>query len=154
MDIPCEIKERPAQPVLSIRTRTAVSDLPGLLGRCYGAIAAYLAELGEAPTGAPFAAYYNMDMADLEVEIGFPVAKALPGRGEIQAGQVPGGKLGSALHVGPYAEIAPVYDALTAYVKQQGFQPSGVAYECYLNDPQATPPAELRTEVLFPLLAG
>jgi effector-binding domain-containing protein len=32
-----------------------------------------------------------------------------------------------------------------------GYTPSGVAYEFYLNDPQSTPADELRTQVMFPL---
>jgi effector-binding domain-containing protein len=151
MNYHCEIKDQPAQPTLSIRARTPVEELPALLGESYGKIATYLAELGESPTGAPFAAYYNMDMQDLDVEVGFPVAKPLAGKNEIQASQVPGGQLASILHVGPYSDIAPAYEALAEYVKEQGREPTGISYEFYLNDPQKTPPAELHTQVLFPL---
>ncbi|MGB7875640.1 MAG: GyrI-like domain-containing protein [Anaerolineales bacterium] len=151
MDFQCEIKEQAAQPTLSIRTRTPIDRLPGLLGESYGRIAGYLAELGEEPAGPPFAAFYNMDMHDLDVEIGFQVAKPLSGRNNIQASQVPGGKLGLALHTGRYADIAPTYDALTQYVKEQGYEPTGVSYEFYLNDPGETPQEKLQTQVIFPL---
>jgi len=151
MDFQCEIREQEPRPTLSIRTRTPIDGLPRLLGESYGKIAGYLAELDEQPTGAPFAAYYNMDMQDLDVEIGFPVKTPLAGKGEIQASQVPGGKLGFALHTGRYADIAPTYDALTEFVKEQGFEPSGVAYEFYLNDPQETPQEKLQTQIIFPL---
>ena len=85
MDFQCEIKEQDPKPTLSIRVRTPIQGLPGLLGESYGKIAGYLAELREEPDGAPFAAYYNMDMQDLDVEIGFPVTKAIQGKGEIQS---------------------------------------------------------------------
>ncbi len=147
----CEIKEQETLPTLSIRARTPIQDLPKLLDESYAKIGAYLAELGEEPAGAPFAAYYNMDLHDLDVEVGFPVTKAVEGKGEIQAGQVPGGKLGSALHTGRYADIAPVYDALTQFVKDRGYEPTGVSYEFYLNDPEETPPTKLQTQILFPL---
>ena len=147
----CEIKEQEPQPTLSLRVRTPIQDLPHLLGESYGKIAGYLAELGEVPAGAPFAAYYNMDLHDLDVEIGFPVAKAILGKGEIQASQVPGGKLGYALHTGRYGDIAPAYDALAQFVKEQGYEPTGVSYEFYLNDPQETPQEKLLTQIVFPL---
>ena len=67
-----------------------MQDLREVLGKSYGSIMAYLMELGEQPVDAPFTAYYNMDMQNLDVEIGFPVGKALPGRGEIQASTIPG----------------------------------------------------------------
>jgi effector-binding domain-containing protein len=151
MDFQCEIKEQTMQPTLTVRTRTPIDELPQLLGESYGKIGAYLAELGEGPAGAPFAAYFNMDMLNLDVEIGFPVSKQIQGKGDIQASQVPGGKQGVALHTGRYGDITPAYDALTEFVKEQGFEPTGVSYEFYLNDPEETPPEELQTQIVFPL---
>jgi effector-binding domain-containing protein len=146
-----EIKTQDPQPTLSIRSRTPIQGLPRLLGESYGKIAGYLAKLGEEPAGAPFAAYHNMDMHDLDVEIGFSVAQPIQGKGEIQASQVPGGKLGYALHTGRYGDIAPAYDALTQFVKELGYEPTGVSYEFYLNDPEETPQEQLLTQIVFPL---
>jgi len=151
MDFRCEIREQVAQPTLSIRVRTPITNLPSLLGESYGKIAEYLAELGEEPAGAPFTAYYNMDLQDLDVEIGFPVAKFLDSKDDIQANEVPGGKVGYALHTGRYGVIAPAYDALTQFVKEQGYEPTGVSYEFYLNDPEETPQEKLQTQIIFPL---
>jgi effector-binding domain-containing protein len=120
-------------------------------GQTYGAIARYLAELGEQPAGAPFAAYYNMDMQDLDVEIGFPVTRPLRGKGEIHPGEIPGGLMASVMHIGPYPDCGLAYEALTQFVKDQGHTATGVAYEMYLNDPSVTPPQELMTQVVFPL---
>ena len=146
----CELKEQPAKPALSVRTRAAVQDLPALFGKTYGAIMQYLGELGEQPTGMPFGAYYNMDMQNLDVEIGFPVTRKLAGRGEIQASEFPGGKLASVMHVGPYDQCGPAYDALTQWIKSQGYETTGVAYELYYSGPE-TPPQEIRTEIVYPL---
>ncbi len=151
MSYQCEINERAPQPVLSIRTRTTVQDLARVSGQSYGAIAQYLGELGEQPAGAPFAAYYNMDMQDLDVELGFPVARPLPGKGEIQPSEIPGGRLASVMHTGPYADCGPAYEALTQFIKDQGHTATGVSYEMYLNDPTVTPPEQLMTQVVFPL---
>ena len=151
MTYKCELIERSAQPTLSVRTRTTVQDLPQTFGAAYSKIMQYMGELGETPGGAPFAAYYNMDMQDLDMEIGFPVLSVLPGRGEVQAGQIPAGKAAACLHTGPYPEIASAYNALSAWIAAQGIQPTGVAYEFYLNDPEHTPPAELQTLILFPV---
>lgn len=151
MTYPCELLEKPAQPTLAIRTRTAVSDLPAVLGKAYGAIASYLGEIGEQPAGPPFAAYHNMDMQNLDVEIGFPVAKSLPVRGDIQVGEIQGGQYAACLYTGPYGDIEPAYKALSAWIEEQGHKPTGVAYELYLNDPALFPPEELQTQILFPL---
>ncbi len=147
----CEIQEQPARPTLSARRRASVHDLPRVLGQTYSAIVAYLGELGQQPAGPSYAAYYNMDMQDLDIEIGFVVSEPLPGSGEIRASEIPGGRVATCPHIGPYGEIAAAYTALTQYVREHGGEPTGVAYELYLNDPGQTPPQELQTLVLFPL---
>jgi effector-binding domain-containing protein len=149
----CELKERAKQPTLMIRTTTSMQDLSNVLGKAYGAIVQYLGSLGVAPAGPPLAVYYNMDMENLDIGIGFPVAKALPGEGKIQAGEIPAGKYASCLYTGPYDEIGDAYDALTAWVEENDYEATGLAYEFYLNDPNETPPEALQTQILFPLKA-
>lgn len=151
MTYTCKIEDRPAQAVLAIRTRTAVQNLPQLLGQAYGTIMQHLMQLGEQPAGAPFVAYYNEDMQNLDIAIGFPVARKLPGQDTIQAGEMPAGRMATCLHVGPYDKVEPAYAALTQWIGEQGYQATGVAYEVYLNDPQQTPPEMLQTQILFPL---
>ena len=123
---------------------------PALFGRVYGEIMQYLGELGEYPAGMPFAAYHNLDMQNLDIEVGFPVARKLDGRGEIQASEFPGGRLASVMHVGPYDALTSAYNALAQWVKEQGLEPTGVSYELYY-DPPETPPQDIRTEIIFPL---
>ena len=151
MSYECKVKEQPTQATLAIRTRVSVQDLPQVLGKAYGAIAQYLGELGEQPAGPPFVAYYNMDMQALDVEIGFPVSRQLSGKGDIQACEIPGGKVATCLYTGPYSDIEPAYNALSQWVKENGYEATGVAYEMYLNDPGQTPPQELQTQIVFPL---
>lgn len=151
MSYQCELIDLTAQPVLSVRARGAVKDLPAIMGRSYGVLGAYLGRMGQQPAGAPFVAYYNQDMQNLDLEIGFPVAQALPGQGEIQAGEIPGGKAVRCMHVGPYEKIKPAYEALGKWMQAKGHQGTGVCYEMYLNDPQQTPPEKLQTQILFPV---
>jgi effector-binding domain-containing protein len=134
-----------------IRTTTSMQDLSNVLGKSYGAVVQYLGALGEAPAGPPFAVYYNMDMENLDIGIGFPVAKALPGEGKIKAEEIPAGKYASCLYTGSYEDIGEAYDALTAWVEENDYEATGLAYEFYLNDPGETPPEELQTQILFPL---
>ena len=149
MEYECRLRDEPARPILSMRTRTPVQGVPAFLGKAYGAIAAYLAELNQAPANPVFAAYYNMDMQDLDVEAGFGVAQAVPGRGEIQAGEIPGGRQAYCLHVGPYDQVGPAWEALMRFVQERGLVPTGVGYEYYLDDPALPAPPD--TEIVFPL---
>jgi effector-binding domain-containing protein len=151
MSYQCQVKEQPSQPTLAIRTRTSVQHLGQALGEAYGAIAQYLGELGEQPAGPPFAAYYNEDMQDLDVEIGFPVSRELPDRGDIHASRIPSGRVATCLYTGPYSGIAAAYEALSHWMEENGYQATGVAYEVYLNDRDETPAAQLQTQVALRL---
>lgn len=149
MSSDCKIEERAVQPVASIRTRSSVSNLPQTLGECYGKVFAYLQEMGVQPSYAPFAGYFNMDMEDLDLEIGFPVAEPVSGKGEVQASVIPAGKKAVAIHTGPYEDFGRTYDALQAYIDEHGEEGQGIAYEFYLNDPGEVKPEELQTEIVI-----
>lgn len=151
MNYQFELTEQPAQPALSMRTRTAVNNLSQELGKAYCAIIQYLNEMNEQPKEAAFAAYYNMDMQDLDVEMGFPVAKPLAGKGEIKSSEIPAGKQVSCLYKGPYSKMEPVYNAMMQWINENGHIPTGVSYEFYYNSPMEVPESELLTKIVFPL---
>src|SRR5437868_14699459 len=88
MKAECKLELQPPQPTLSIRFRAPAARLSEHFARAYGAVGAYLGELGIAPAGPAFAIYHNMDMSNLDVEAGFAVDRAAPGKGEIRAGQL------------------------------------------------------------------
>jgi len=146
-----EIVEQPAQPTLTIRTRTSVQEMPQVLGKGYEAIAQYLGELGIDPVGHPFVIYYNLDMQDLDIELGFPTPQPLPGKGEIHASRMKAGKVATGLYIGPYGDCGPAYEELAQFVKDQGYEATGVAIEYYLNDPSQPPFEEPQTRIAFPL---
>lgn len=149
MSFPCEIQQRPAQPTLAVRFTAPVQELPQHIGRAYGSVMQYLTERGEYPAGMPFALYHNMDMANLDIEAGFPVAHALPGEGDVQPGEVPAGTYAIGHYTGSYAELGPAYDELTDWTAAQGYIPTGVAYEWYLNGPDEAAPEQLKTDIMF-----
>jgi effector-binding domain-containing protein len=146
-----EFKEQKKQSVLSIRTRTALDNLPNIIGDSYHRIAAYLEELWEQPADVPFTAYYNMDMQNLDVEMGFPVARPLPGKGDIKAGEIAEGKVAWYMYKGPYSELEPVYNGIFRQIAEKGCQPKGVCYEYYYNSPGEVPDNELLTRIVIPL---
>jgi Transcriptional regulator, effector-binding domain/component len=122
-----------------------------LFGRVYDQILQYLASQGEKPTGDAFIAYYNVDMQDLDIEIGFPVSRSLPAKGEIQSRVIPASRVATCLYTGLYSKMAPACEVLETWIKENGFQPAGMVYEVYLNSPAEVPPEELKTQIVFPL---
>lgn len=151
MEYRIEVNEQPAQPVPSMRKKTSMANLPQELGQAYGAIIHYLDESGEKPSGIAFAAYFNMDMENLDVEMGFTVPRPLEGKGDIKAGEIPAGRQVSSMHKGPYQGMEPVYEAVTKWIQEKGYVPTGVAYEFYYNSPMEVPESDLLTKIVFPL---
>lgn len=146
---PCSVIEREKEMVLSVRTRTPMRELPNVIGSEYQKIYAYMQEIGEMPSGAPFIGYFNMDMEDLDVEIGFPVSKELLGNEEIQLSEIPGGKYATMLYTGPYGEMKSAYRKLSEWMEAQQVKPNYLAYEIYLNDPAEVAERELETQILL-----
>lgn len=151
MPYECKVVEKEAQSVLSIRTRSAVKDLPEVLGKAYGKIFNYITQLHEEPSGPPFVAYYNMDMDDLDIEIGFPVNIPLPPSQDIKCSEILAGDYLETMYKGAYNNIEAAYNDLMKYMDDNNLQWDGVSYEFYLNDPAKTPPEELQTDILISL---
>ena len=147
----CELVDEGARPTLVVRTRAPVERLPQVLGPAWGAVIARAGKVGAAPSDAPFVAYHDMDMQDLDLEIGFTFARPLAGAGDVHAGETPAGKAVQCLHVGPYDQLGAAYQALEAWVAEHGLQHAGPAYEFYLDDPQEVPPDQLRTREVLPV---
>ena len=145
-----ELKERKT---LAVRYRTSAKELPTTMGPIYGEIAACMGRNGIPFAGPPFAMYYNMDMDDLDIEIGFPVEREWPGEGRVKQGVLPGGKMATATHLGPYATIEKTYNDLMAFIGRKGLATETFMYEEYLNSPEDTPPEKLATTIYFVLKA-
>ncbi len=126
MHTQCEVKEYPDRSVLSVRTHAGVQELPRILGDIYGRIMGYLAELKTQPTGMPFVIYYNMDMANLDIEVGFEAPAGLSGKGDIQAGAIPAAKVVSLIL---YGSLRGMRTSLRNHVQVDGGERLG-GYRC------------------------
>ena len=143
--------ERKEQDTLIVRTRSKVTELAKLVDDVYNKIFSYLKELNELPADVPFIKYYNIDMNDLDVEIGVPVLKQLPSRDKIKAGRMPGGKEVMCVFRGSYADTETTYGEMAAFAADSGLRLSGTATEYYFNSPAEVPESELITKIVMPV---
>lgn len=151
MSYTCEAYQQTALPTLVVASQIPAEGLPAKLGEIYGKVYQYLAGLGQPPAGAPFVAYYNMDMQNLTIEAGTVVAGPLPGEGDILASALPDRMVATVTYTGPYPGMGAAYEELTRWVQEHGYQASGVVYEFYLNNPADTAPEALQTQIVFVL---
>ena len=145
-----EILQKMEQPTVFIRTIGKVQELPVLIGQSYGKMAASLQELGELLADEPSVAYHNMDMQNLDVEFGFPVARPLPGKSNIQSGSIPARKVVIYMYRVAYSEMAPVYDEMVKFSADHRLKPVGTAYEHYYNGPEF-PVSDMLTMLVMPV---
>lgn len=147
-----ETTTRAAQKVLYIRTRTSLEQITAAFDDSFGRITAYLTELGEQPTGGPYGAYYNDDMENLDVEMGFPVSRELPGKGDIQFREIPAiDHAITGTHQGSYNSLDRTYAPLYQHISENKLAMTGPHFDFYINDPGTTPEGELMTEVVIPV---
>lgn len=132
-----------------VKTRAPQSELPKLIGESYGKITARMNEFGAMAAGAPYLAYFNSDMEDLQVEIGIPTGVYVPDTEEIVMSEIPEGDYLSAIFTGPYDQLMDAYGEMTVYMTEHKIQVTGGVYESYLNDPADTAPEALMTEIIF-----
>lgn len=100
-------------------------------------------------SGPAYVIYFNMDMADLDVEIGFVCEQIILGNGTIIDGEIAAGSYVSSLHYGPYSGMEPLYKAMFDFIQNKGLTPSGESIEFYYNSPMEVPESELKTKILM-----
>jgi effector-binding domain-containing protein len=140
------------QPVMSIRGWTTAADLSKAIGERLPAVWRYVREGGGMIAGAPFTRYHAIEGERVDLEAGLPVRAALPPKGDIKPGELPGGDVAVATHVGPYEGLPTTGDALAKWVAARGRTANGPNWEVYVTDPGMEPdPAKWRTEIMKPL---
>jgi effector-binding domain-containing protein len=142
------VYERPDEHYMGIRTQTPFKGMFTVIDKhLFKELRAWMKQEGVEPAGKPFFRYYiiNMD-GEMDVEVGIPAAKALPGNGRVCPGVLPGGHYASLVYIGTgYTGNG----ALTRWAIENGFtfdqwdDPKGDAfrarYERYLTDPAIQP---------------
>jgi effector-binding domain-containing protein len=146
-----EIQDMKEKLALTIRKITSIQNMPSVLEEGYREIMQYVKEIGAKEPIESFVIYHNMDMSNLEIDIGFTVPEKLPDKGHIKMSSIRAGKYATALHEGPYDTLTNTYNELTAFVKEKEFEVEDWVYEVYLNNPMDNPEEPPRTVIYFPL---
>ncbi|TVT51536.1 AraC family transcriptional regulator [Amycolatopsis rhizosphaerae] len=146
-----QAETRQEQPTAIAEDTLPVAEIGPWLGRTYQSVTEAVAAQGAYPAGPPFARFHIRGDDRFTVEAGFPVTAPIEATDRVVPSTLPGGPVVSTLHVGPYDQMEPAYQALTSWVKDHGGEPVGDAWEVYLTNPAEQPdPGAWRTEVVQP----
>jgi effector-binding domain-containing protein len=128
------------------------------MGRLIGELMGWVMKRGVKTEGPPFAVYYSSpdDMArgEMQFEVGIAFVGEAQEEGTIRIKTFPAQNVLSAIHKGPYNQIAPVYAALMEYATNNGYEVIGPPMELWLTNPMEVAESELLTEVRFPVAKG
>ncbi len=145
------LKQQPDIHTVTVRkTINFLETYSEFAGYSFDKITAYLQSLRELPGGAPIVCFHNMDLENLDVEIGFPVAKSISGKEDITANTIPSQKVVSAIDSGPYEKQDTTLEELFSWIQGNGYEMKGEIYYQYLNDTER-PETELLTMMTIPV---
>lgn len=144
-----------AQPMVYVTTTTSMADIPVFMGTAFATLGQFLGTSGVTALGPPMAVYRDWSGEKTAIDVCFPVssADAQKASGEVLAGMTPGGHALKVVHLGSYDDFPATYAAIAAAMKAAGIPDSSRMWEVYLNEPGATPAAELITEIYLQVAA-
>ncbi len=115
-------------------------------------------QMGRYIAGKPFNLYYDEGVKeeDADIESCLPVreGKEIPAHEGITVRVLPGGKVVSIVHQGPYDQIGRSYEKISAYLKQKNYTVACALREIYLKGPGMIfkgDPKKYLTEIQFPI---
>lgn len=140
------------QAAAAVRADVPMAELRAVFDRGFHAVVQAVEAQGGTLAGPPFGYYPRMPGDTVAVVVGFPVTKPITASGEVEPFELPGGRVVTGIHVGPYEKLEETYGDLLAWTQAEGLTLAEGMWECYLSDPSAEPdPSTWRTLVVCPL---
>ncbi|MBN2247995.1 MAG: GyrI-like domain-containing protein [Coriobacteriia bacterium] len=111
--------------------------------------------------GAPTAIYFNIPsdsseadaVWELQVQLTSDAPESEPDERGVGIKQVQGMQVVTAIHKGPYDSVLPTYQALWAWIEDNGYELAGPPAERYLNGPDdVASPDEYLSEIIMPII--
>jgi AraC family transcriptional regulator len=154
-----QIRDLPTATTAAVRVWRTFADLGGAFPEFLPRIAARITQLGGEIAGPPYARYHVTHGANVDVEIGAPIAAAIAGlapldeveRGDVGESALPGGRAAVMVHVGPYPGLGAAWQRVQKLLAEGELEPASPGWENYVDDPSLVPPDRLRTEIVIPI---
>lgn len=140
------------QPAAVVRAEVPMEELRTVFDRGFAEVMRVTRAQGVAITGPPFGFYPRMPTDTVAVAVGFPVSAPVTPAGDVTPFELPGGRVVTGLHVGPYERLEASYRELTEWAASHDHALAAHMWESYLTDPRTSPdPATWQTRITWPL---
>jgi len=157
-DLEVEPVEVEPQPILYVSNSVTdgSQDLGNNLAAAYREISAFMKAHGIEMAAQPLAITRIHDDDGYEVEAAIPVRSEDSDRlqgigisGRVRVGQSPAGRALRVIHHGPYTQMAPSYEKLSAWLAAHGLPEGRISWEQYISDPGDTADSDLVTHIYY-----
>ena len=129
-----EIKQEPEHYTLTIRkTIDFMKEYSDFAMQVLALTGDYLNEMGVYPISGPVVYFHNQELESLDVEMGWQIAQKIENRDSMLCNMIPTRKVVSTIDLGPYEKQDPTLMDIFEWVKENGYEPQGPVFYCYLE---------------------
>ena len=133
-------------PTAVVRSRVAATELRRFVPAACGEVWSFILSSGLPRPGRHLAVYLD---AQGSVEVGAEVSEPFAGSERVHCSELPGGRMATTVHFGPYARLSDAHAAIRKWCAERGHRCSGVSWEIYGHWEESwnTDPSKIRTDV-------
>ena len=143
-----ELTRSNATPTAVIRSRVPAKDLAKFVPAACGEVWSFIRSAGLPRPGRHLALYLDEQGS---VEVGAEVSEPFTGNERIHCSQLPGGRVVTTVHFGPYQHLSNAHAAICEWCARNGHRCSGVSWEIYghWEENWNTDSSKIRTDVFY-----
>jgi effector-binding domain-containing protein len=143
----------PAKPIISLKGTASWDTAYETLLDAFKTVSGFLDKEGVKPAGPAMTIYLSTDDAGFEFRAAVPIEAPManPPKGDIEAGESPGGRMLKFVHRGSYDAMDSTYEAITNFLDTKQLEAQDTFIEEYVTDPLKTQEDDLVINVLVPI---
>jgi effector-binding domain-containing protein len=144
------IQTVPAQPIAAVRRRVHIDQIAGAWKPALDQVWAFLGRnAGLRAEGHNVFLYHRPARREepMDIDFGVQVIRQFPSEGEVISTETPAGEIATALHVGPYDQLAAAHNAIHAWRAANNREFGSCFWEIYGD--WSDDPAKLEMQIMY-----
>jgi len=124
------------QEAIAIHSKVSVAEIPAIIGEGFIKLDEYIKSKGIVASDTPFLQIIGADPNAIEITAGMTVSETIHGNGEIKDFLIPAGKKIFCYWQGDNSDMSSLYEEMSSFAKDLGYEIQGGFFEHYLNGPE------------------